>query len=235
MRYLQYKTSKRVLFHINKAYYQGLPTEKKRTFRKNKFWKILSTVVVYLVLITCLTLGGTVIKSIPTMGSTLWKILLMIAKVLLWCLLLVLSMVITAVVASPILKKGEAYCDPAMNTEMRSLLRCKQRKYYGMTEPYLVTKCFDCTDNRFINHDVCIFVANDELCISADLVSRHASKDLGCYCFRKDEIVLTRLQDENRFVLELKAVNGKEEVVFRLGYRAKSFIEKNFFVTKFDK
>lgn len=235
MRYLQYKTSKRMLFRINKAYYQGLPTEKKRTFRKNKFWKILGTVVVYLVLVTCLMLGGTVIKSIPTMGSTLWKILLMIAKVLLWCLLLVLSMTITVVVASPILKKGETYCDSTMNAEMRSLLRCRQRNFYEMTEPYLVTKCFDCTDNRFINHDVCIFVANDELCISADLVSRHASKDLGCYCFRRGEIALTRLQDENRFVLELKAVDASKEVVFRLGYRAKGFIERNFLLQRSDK
>lgn len=232
MRYLQYKTSKKVLFHVNKAYYQGLPTEKKRSFRKNKFWKILGTVVVYLILITCLMLGGTVIKSIPTVENTLWKILLMIAKVLLWCLLLVLSMVITAVVASPILKKGETYCVPAMIAEMRSLLRCKQRKYYGMTEPYLVTKCFDCTDKRFINHDVCIFVANDQLCIAGDLVSRHASKDLGCYCFRRGEIALTRLQDENHFVLELKATEEKEEVAFLLGYRAKGFIEKNFMPTK---
>lgn len=235
MRFIQYKSSKRVLFYINKAYYQSLPTEKKRAVRKNKFWNILGIVVIYLVLSICLILGGTVIKSIPTMGSTLWKILLMIAKALLWCLLLVLSMAITAVVSSPILKKAEAYREPAVNVEMRSLLRCKQRNYYGMTEPYLVTKCFDCTDNRFINHDVCIFVANDELCVAADLVSRHASKDLGCYCFRKDEIALTRLQDENRFVLELKAVDGTKEVAFRLGYRAKSFIEKNFLATKFDK
>lgn len=47
MRYLQYKTSKRVLFRVNKAYYQGLPTEKKEHFGKinsGKFWAPLSSI-----------------------------------------------------------------------------------------------------------------------------------------------------------------------------------------------
>ena len=88
-----------------------------------------------------------------------------------------------------------------------------------------MTKCFDSTDRRFKNHDVCIFVFGDELRITTDLVRGfiHDEKDLGCYAFRKDEIRISKRINEERLILELSA----GEIVFQLGYRAKRFIEDN--------
>ena len=95
-----------------------------------------------------------------------------------------------------------------------------------MQEPYIVTKCFDATDKKFRNHDVCIFIVEDELRITTDLVHGflHGERDLGCYAFKLNEIFLEKQQSGNHLVAELKADN----TVFLLGYRAKGFIDKEF-------
>lgn len=100
------------------------------------------------------------------------------------------------------------------------------REYYGWTEPCVVTKCYDSSDKRFIKRDVCIFVADGELRISADLKHGFSfrEKDLGCYAFKPDEISVNLINENNILITELKS----NEVSFRLGRRAKSFIEKDF-------
>lgn len=106
------------------------------------------------------------------------------------------------------------------------------REYYGIKEPCIVTKCYESSDIRFTNHDVCIFFVDDELRITANIKYGffHGKKDLGCYSFNADEIVLKKIQGENFLIAELKC----GEVVFRMGYRAKSFIEKKFLYSKND-
>lgn len=90
----------------------------------------------------------------------------------------------------------------------------------------MITKCFDSTDRKFKNHDVCIFIVGDELRLTADLVRGflHGERDLGCYAFKRHEITLSKLQEGNHLIAELKA----ENTAFLLGYRAKGFIDKNF-------
>jgi hypothetical protein len=105
------------------------------------------------------------------------------------------------------------------------------RDYYELKEPYIITKCFDSSNKVFKDHDVCIFVIDDELRITTDLIRGflYPEKDLGCYSFKKNEIVLTKISNGNHLILELKASDGvSDEVVFLLGYRAKGFIKKNF-------
>ena len=89
-----------------------------------------------------------------------------------------------------------------------------------------MTKCFDASDKTFKNHDVCIFVADGELRITADLVRGflYGERDLGCYAFGKDEILLSKQRSGDRLIAELRA----GDTCFLLGYRAKSFIEKSF-------
>ena len=95
-----------------------------------------------------------------------------------------------------------------------------------MQEPYIITKCFDAADKRFRDHDVCIFLVGDELRITTDLVRGflHGERDLGCYAFSRKEITVSKQQDGEHLVAELKSDNA----FFMLGYRAKGFIEKNF-------
>ena len=88
---------------------------------------------------------------------------------------------------------------------------------------------FNSTDKKFANHDVCIFVVGDELRITTNLVQGflHGERDLGCYAFKKEEITLSKHNDGNHLIAELKA----NKIVFLLGYRAKGFINK-FFLQK---
>ncbi|MBR2971027.1 MAG: hypothetical protein IKC48_04460 [Clostridia bacterium] len=100
------------------------------------------------------------------------------------------------------------------------------RDYYSLQNPYIITKCYDATDKTFKNHDVCIFVAGDELRITTDIVQGflHGKRDLGCYAFKRDEITLTKLYRDNLLMAHLQA----GDFIFLLGYRAKGFIQKNF-------
>ena len=90
----------------------------------------------------------------------------------------------------------------------------------------MITKCFDATDKKFQNHDVCIFVVGDELRITTNLVQGflYGERDLGCYAFKQNEIILTKQQKGNNLIAELRA----DDTVFLLGYRAKGFVDKNF-------
>ena len=100
------------------------------------------------------------------------------------------------------------------------------REFYGFTESCVVTKCYDSSDKVFANRDVCIFVADGELRVCANLKYGFSfrEKDLGCYAFKPDEISVNLINENNILITELKS----NEVSFRLGRRAKSFIEKDF-------
>ena len=106
------------------------------------------------------------------------------------------------------------------------------REYYGLQEPCIVTKCYDASDKKFKNHDVCIFVVGDELRITTNLKNGffREEKDLGCHAFLRDEVTVTKIEGEKFLMAELRA----GETTFLLGYRAKGFIEKNFLTVEND-
>lgn len=105
--------------------------------------------------------------------------------------------------------------------------RCEAlRAYYGLCEPCIVTKCFDATDSKFINHDVCLFVVGDELRLTTNLKNGvfAGNKDLGCYAFTRDELTVTQVAREHYTAAELTA----DGMTFCLGIRAERFIRKHF-------
>ncbi|MBR5251803.1 MAG: hypothetical protein IKV52_03155 [Oscillospiraceae bacterium] len=149
-----------------------------------------------------------------------------IAKVLIGFVLIVLSDIVAAVLTTPFWKKAESYNVPKMKNEFSSKACEHLRSYYGLQQPYIVTKCFDATDEKFCNKDICVFVVGEELRITTDIVKGfiHGERDLGCYAFEKQEIVLTKKHRDNQLVVQLEA----DGTMFLLGYKAKRFIEKNF-------
>jgi len=100
------------------------------------------------------------------------------------------------------------------------------RAYYGLCEPCLVTKCFDATDSKFIHHDVCLFVVDDELRLTTNLKNGvfAGDKDLGCYAFTQDELTVTQVAREHYMATQLTA----DGMTFCLGIRAERFIRKHF-------
>jgi hypothetical protein len=98
------------------------------------------------------------------------------------------------------------------------------RKYYHYSKPFLVTKCFDCTNELFKNKDVFIFIGpNSEIRITVNLLRTY--RDLGCYYFNKNEIKCEYIEVDNKIRTLLK-VNDKFSFV--LGNKAKPFIKKCF-------
>lgn len=99
------------------------------------------------------------------------------------------------------------------------------REFYGFQEPCVVTKCYDSSDKRFKDHDICLFVAERELRLTTNLLHGFLDmrRDLGCYAFRPEEIQLSDSRAGERQAVELRC----GEVTFLLGQRARSFVEKN--------
>lgn len=226
MRYFRYRNTNKNINNALKEQYKTLTKDEKRTFRKEKHWRKFSAIVSLVIYISCIVSGIFLIKSIPLPSAWFLEALVIVGEVIVGFILLIAGGVLTVALTMPLWKKVESYHIPSMKKEIFSQACIHLRDYYQLQEPYIITKCFDATDEKFRNHDVCIFVVGDELRITADLVRGflHGERDLGCYVFRQDEITISKQQDGNHLVAELRA----DDTVFLLGYRAKGFIDNKF-------
>ena len=226
MRYFKYKNTNKNINNALKEQYKTLTEDEKRTFRKEKRWRKFSTIVSLIIYISCIVAGIFLLKSIPLPSAWFLEILVIVGEVIIGFIILIASGVLTVALTMPLWKKVESFHIPSIKKEIFSKACKHLRDYYQLQEPYLITKCFDSTDKKFENHDVCIFVVGDELRITTDLVRGflHGERDLGCYAFKKEEITLSKQNVGNHLIAELKANN----IVFLLGYRAKGFIDKSF-------
>ena len=226
MRYFKYKNTNININNALKEQYKTLTEDEKRTFRKEKRWRKFSTIVSLIIYISFIVAGIFLLKSIPLPSAWFLEILVIVGEVIIGFILLIASGVLTVTLTMPLWKKVESFHIPSIKKDIFSKACKHLRDYYQLQEPYLITKCFDSTDKKFENHDVCIFVVGDELRITTDLVRGflHGERDLGCYAFKKEEITLSKQNVGNHLIAELKANN----IVFLLGYRAKGFIDKSF-------
>jgi len=206
---------------------QDIPlTEQER--KSNRQGKFLNSVAIVLASIVFLTLffgSEFMIVQVPVSGNPFSLVLAVVGMIISTFGVLIGSILIGSLVTSPIFKKAQKKL-----IVQRSILIDKAlislREYYGWKEPCVVTKCYDSSDQKFKNRDMCIFLADDELRLSADLKYGFSIRenDLGCYVFQRDEISVEYIQGEQFLITELKS----GDVVFRLGRRAKGFIERNF-------
>ena len=228
MRYFKCDTLKQ---EDRKIVYQDveLTDEEKKSDRQGKFLNFLGTLFFFVVFVAVFIGSMFFIVRIPTSNNPFLFILVVVAMFILGIGALLMSVLIGSFVSSPIYKKAQAklaihkriYFDKAL---------ISLREYYDWTEPCIVTKCYDSSDKKFKNRDVCIFLVDDELRITADL--RHGfsirENDPGCYTFKVNEFSLEQVQDEKLLITKFKS----EDLVFDLGRRAKDFIEKRFISTK---
>ena len=229
MRYFRYKNTDKNVTNALKEQYKTLTEDEKRTFRKKKRWEKFSTTVTLTIFICCIIAEFFLLISIPLPNYWLLEVLSIVGIAIVSFILLIGSGVLTAILTTPLWKKVETFDIPVMKKEIFSKACKHLRDYYQLQEPYIITKCFEATDENFRNHDVCIFVVEDELRITADLIRGflHGERDLGCYVFKREEITLLKQNNGNHLVTELRADN----TVFLLGYRAKGFID-NFLNSK---
>ncbi len=226
MRYFRYKNTNKNISNALAAQYKTLTEDEKHIFRKKKHWRKFSTITTLVIYMSCLGAGIFLLKFIPLPSAWFWKALVIVGEVIIGFILLIACGVLTAALTMPLWKKVESFHIPSMKKAIFSKACKHLRDYYQLQEPYIITKCFDATDKKFRNHDVCIFIVEDEIRITADLVHGflYGERDLGCYAFKLNEISLAKQQSGNHLVAELR-VDGN---IFLLGYRAKGFIDQNF-------
>lgn len=226
MRYFKYKNENKNIQNALKEQYLSLTKDEKRTVRQEKSWRTFSTIVSFGLIFILIGLGVYLLLLIPKPSAIGWQIAYYIGMVPLGLVMLVICSGLTYVITLPLWNKVKKYNLPVIKKEILAKSCVHLRKYYQLNEPYILTKCYKSSDERFTNHDVCIFVVGDELRITTDLINGflHGDRDLGCYAFVKEEICISKKCQDNLLIAELST----KDVTFLLGYRAKSFIEKIF-------
>lgn len=230
MRYFRYKITSENFNQALKEHYKMLTADEKRIFKKEKAWTRCCSIAVCVLIAVFFAIGVYTYGLVPKPEEWFWKIISFIGNIVFYIALLIGSGIFAVILTKPLWKKADSYHLPAMKKEVFAKACAHLRKYYKLQEPYIITKCFHASDKKFANQDVCIFMAEDELRITKDLVHGflNGEKDLGCYAFRRDEIGLFKKLEGKHLIAVLKA--GDKE--FLLGYRAKSFIEKNLIIRK---
>ncbi len=139
-------------------------------------------------------------------------------------------LIVFGLICSFIDKKLPAYGIPLPDKIL--IAKCSEplREFYSFGEPYLLTKCYACTDERWNNHDVCLFFDRGHLCITADIIHgfTHSYQDLGCYQFEPAECSLQYAEHGDKTASLLTA----DRFAMYLGKRAKPFICRNLTALK---
>ena len=225
MRYFKYPRTSEVHKSALRAQYAALSKQEQRLARRAKAWSVLGTIVFFGVFLSGTVGGILAIQMIPE-PPVLWEaVLYWIGTGILKFAALMISHGLGALAATPIWGRAHAR-RKSLSRQLLSDACAHLREYYGLREPYLVTKCYHADDKRFVNHDVCIFIVGDELRLTTNLLHGffYGDKDLGCYAMTADEITLSMQQRETIQMLCLQ-ING---ATFWLGQRAKRFIERHF-------
>lgn len=226
MRYFKYKNTDKNRDQALKAQYKSLTEEEKRTVRREKRWRLLHNALSFVILFLYMVAVVRLLKLFPVPTQGLLRFLTSIGRYLVGLLLSIPGAMLAGWLTTPLRKKADSFHIPSMKKEIFSAACAHLREYYGLEEPYLLTKCFGASDPKFRDHDVCIFIVGDELRITTDLINGflHGSRDLGCYAFLREEVSLTKQYLGDQLIAELNC----GDAVFLLGYRAKGFIEENF-------
>lgn len=218
-----------------KATYSVLVHKKEELNRRAKVLDRIGTIVFFIVSVALFIANQwLIIALIPKLWSgETW--LLMLFSVL-FCVVIVaieevmagfLSLVLGAMIATPLWMPHDTVVRKEGKRLRKEILQknCQHLwEFYELQEPCIVTKCYDSSDKRFKNHDICLFVTNGELRLTTNLHHGFLDmrRDLGCYAFVPGEIELSACQVADRSAVEIRC----GEVAFLLGQRAKSFVEQ---------
>jgi len=214
-------------YNAHRTLYKALDKKEKRQYKKAKFFGFIGKIVSLLTVCLCMVVAIQVSNLIrPFADGVFFYILNGIIKFLFRVCCFIVSLILSVLVALPLWNMGAKH-----QKEQKDILRFKATEHlrtaYKLTEPCLVTKCYECLDDAKFNlHDVCIFFVGDELRITTNLLHGFFNpvNDLGCYMFSKDEVTVTMIPYKETVAAKLAC----SEITFILGQRAYKFIKKNF-------
>lgn len=227
MRYYKHPTT----IQDNKTHrtvYKTLAKKEKRRYVIAKFFGNVGRFLSVLTAITVMAVAIYVSKNHmhPFAEGVFWNVLNGIVKFAFCTCCLIVGCIIAFLIALPVSKLEDKF-----SKDQKDILRFKATEHlrtaYKLTEPCLVTKCYECKGNDTFNrHDVCIFAVDDELRITTNLLHGffNPENDLGCYAFSRDEITLELIEYEQTTAATLSC----EEITFILGQRAYSFIQRHY-------
>ena len=223
MKYFKYRNISKVQ---QLAYKERLASlckdEQKKIKRSDRLTKLLS-ISGPIFFICCFGLFIFFIQLIPVPKNILLKILYCIGCAILGFIGLIISGIATIIPFGILLDKIK-YNLPEMRKEFIKKASEPIRKYYGLSDEYLITKCFESTNTLFNNHDICIFRHGNEIRVTTDIVKGfiNGNCDLGCYSIKFNELKTYKddYNDKRVTVLEF----NKEKFV--IGIKAYSYIDK---------
>ncbi len=162
----------------------------------------------------------------PFADGFFWSVFNVIIRVIFGFCAFIVVVIIAALASTPLWNVEAKH-----QKEQKDILRFKATEHlriaYKLTEPCLVTKCYEClNDTKFNLHDVCIFVVGDELRITTNLLCGffNPENDLGCYSLSRDEVTVTMIPYKETVAVRLDC----PDITFILGQRACGFIKKHF-------
>ena len=196
--------------------------KQKKIKRSDRLTKLLS-ISGLIFFICCFGLFIFFIQLIPVPKNILLKILYGIGYAILGFIGLIISGIATGIPFGILLDKIK-YNLTEMRKEFIKKASEPIRKYYGLSDEYLITKCFESTNTLFNDHDICIFRYGNEIRITTDTVKGfiNGNCDLGCYSIKFNELKTYKddYNDKRVTVLEF----DKEKFV--IGIKAYSYIFK---------
>lgn len=222
MKYFKYKNENKTFKTVFNEQLKQLNEKEKKLYRKKKLYSVLLLCFWFLILAIGITMVIILSKLLPEMFSWMGLIIRIIGIAGVFFLSLFIVVKISG--------KFVHINYPEKSKEIIHKACQHLREYYEFNYPYIITKCYYCSNEIFTNHDICLFFVKNKLRITSDIYNGFVDghKDLGCYEFDLSEIKYQYTKFGERFSTEIAAVNIK----FILGMRAKKFIEtegKNIF------
>ena len=223
MKYFKYRNINKVQQLANKQHLASLgKDEKKKAKRSERLTKVVSFCGI-IFFFCCFGMFIFFIKLIPVPKNTFLIILYGIGCAILGLIALIIS-TITTLIPFGILLDKVRYNLPEMRKEFIKKASEPIRKYYGLSDEYLITKCFESTNTLFNDHDICIFRYSNEIRMTTDIVKGfiNGNCDLGCYSIKFNELKIYKddYNDKRATILEF----DKEKFV--IGIKAYSYISK---------
>ena len=223
MKYFKYKNMNKVQRIADKEYLASLGKDKEKKIKRSRRLEKILIVFGFILFFSLLATLIYLITLIPKPTHVFLLILYGIGCVILGFVGLILSGILSIVPMVYLLDKVD-YDYPRMSKEFISKACEPIRKHYGLSEEYLITKCFSASNSYFNNHDICIFRFDNEIRITTDIVKGFINDhcDLGCYSIKFDELKVYKADYDNKRVTVLEFGNEK----FIVGIKAYSYIIK---------
>lgn len=223
MKYFKYRNISKVQQLAYKECLASLGKDEQKKIKRNDRLIMLLSIIGFVFFFCCIGMFIFFIKLIPVPKNILLKILYGIGCIILGFIGLIISGIATGIPFGILLDKIK-YNLPEMRKEFIKRASEPIRKYYGLSDEYLITKCFESTNSLFNNHDICIFRYGNEIRMTTDIVKGfiNGNCDLGCYSIKFNELRIYKddYNDKRATILEF----DKEKFV--IGIKAYSYISK---------